>query len=55
MATGGGSYTPVLSSVGEQMLSLMGDQVKPLSNDCDSASTYFRHGMLVYQTMYLHT
>lgn len=45
MATGGGVYKPVLSSVGAQMLSLMGDQVKPLSNSCDSASNYFFNGM----------
>ncbi|RVE41957.1 hypothetical protein evm_013397 [Chilo suppressalis] len=35
MATGGGTFKPQLSEVGAQMLALMGDQLKPLSNNCD--------------------
>ncbi|CAH2077180.1 unnamed protein product, partial [Iphiclides podalirius] len=40
-ATGGGKYTPKLAEVGAQMLALMGDQIIPLSNACDSAAEYY--------------
>ncbi|KAL4717481.1 hypothetical protein ACJJTC_000630 [Scirpophaga incertulas] len=42
MTTGGGTFTPQLTEVGAQMLALMGDQLTPLSNNCDSATEYFR-------------
>lgn len=41
MATGGGTFIPSLSETGAQMLALMGSQVKPLSNQHDSASEYY--------------
>lgn len=47
-ATGGGTYKPMLSSVGAQMLAVMGDQLTPLSNNCDSASSYYNIGMYLY-------
>ncbi|KAL4703938.1 hypothetical protein ACJJTC_007864 [Scirpophaga incertulas] len=43
MATGDGIFKPILGTVGAQILSIMGDQVKPLSNNCDSASSYYKN------------
>lgn len=43
-ATGGGSYKPLLDDVGAQMLAIMGNQIEPLQNNCDSASNYYGHG-----------
>ncbi|XP_045457176.1 uncharacterized protein LOC123667262 [Melitaea cinxia] len=43
MTTDGGTYKPVHSTVDAQILSIMGDQVKPLSNSCDSASNYYKN------------
>ncbi|XP_072398902.1 uncharacterized protein [Diabrotica undecimpunctata] len=40
LATGGGTFKPLLTEVGAQMLALMGNQIQPLPNSCDSASSY---------------
>ncbi|XP_072400693.1 uncharacterized protein [Diabrotica undecimpunctata] len=40
-ATGGGTFKPRLTEVGAQMLGLIGNQIQPLTNSCDSASAYF--------------
>ncbi|XP_050500938.1 uncharacterized protein LOC126880906 [Diabrotica virgifera virgifera] len=41
LATGGGTFIPRLTYVGAQMLSLIGNQIQPLPNSCDSASGFF--------------
>uniref|UniRef100_A0A6P7GMB6 Regulatory protein zeste n=1 Tax=Diabrotica virgifera virgifera TaxID=50390 RepID=A0A6P7GMB6_DIAVI len=41
LATGGGTFKPRLTEVGAQMLGLIGNQIQPLPNSCDSASSYF--------------
>ncbi|XP_050500687.1 uncharacterized protein LOC126880679 [Diabrotica virgifera virgifera] len=41
LATGGGTFRPRLTDVGAQMLSLIGNQIQPLPNSCDSASGFF--------------
>uniref|UniRef100_A0A6P7GNQ0 Regulatory protein zeste n=1 Tax=Diabrotica virgifera virgifera TaxID=50390 RepID=A0A6P7GNQ0_DIAVI len=48
LATGGGTFIPRLTDVGAQMLGLIGNQIQPLPNSCDSASGFFTSGESIF-------